>query len=44
MRYQGSALVEYLLKVIRMALGDYGMPRGATSTQADISLYEQMKE
>jgi hypothetical protein len=35
--------VEYLLKVVRMALGNYGMPGGATSSQADISLFQQMK-
>ncbi|KAJ3323413.1 hypothetical protein HDV06_001933 [Boothiomyces sp. JEL0866] len=41
--YEGAGLVEYLLKVVRLALGDYGLPGGATSSQADESLYRQMK-
>jgi hypothetical protein len=43
-RYEGPALVEFLLKVIWCEMGDYGLPKGATSSQADDSLFNQMKE
>jgi hypothetical protein len=43
-RYKGADKVEYLLRVVRLALGDYGLPGGATSSQADTSLFAQMKE
>lgn len=42
-RYKNEVLVEYLLKIVCLALGDYGLPGGATSSQADASLYAQMK-
>ncbi|KAL2915885.1 hypothetical protein HK105_204586 [Polyrhizophydium stewartii] len=37
-------LAEYLLAVIRELMGDYGLPGGATSTQADASLLKQMQQ
>jgi hypothetical protein len=40
---QNADLVDALLLMIHEALGSYGLPRGATSTEADISLYQQMK-
>ncbi|KAJ3368551.1 hypothetical protein HDU91_000498 [Kappamyces sp. JEL0680] len=42
--YKGADRVEYLLRVVRLALGDYGLPGGATSSQADASLFAQMKQ
>ena len=42
--YKGADKVEYLLRMVRLVLGDYGLPGGATSAQADASLFDQMKE
>ncbi|KAJ3000146.1 hypothetical protein HDV02_000429 [Globomyces sp. JEL0801] len=42
--YSGAKLVEYLLKVVRLTLGNYGLAGGATSSEADTSLYKQMEE
>ncbi|KAI8906020.1 ethylene-responsive protein kinase Le-CTR1-domain-containing protein, partial [Gorgonomyces haynaldii] len=42
--YQDADLVEALLLLIHQALGSYGLPRGATSADADASLYRQMKK
>lgn len=42
--YSDAALVERILQIIQAALGSYGIARGATSTEADESLYYQMKE
>ncbi|KAJ3035090.1 hypothetical protein HDV00_004312, partial [Rhizophlyctis rosea] len=41
-RYQEAALVEYLLRVIRETLGNYGLEGGPTSVDADRSLFQQM--
>jgi hypothetical protein len=41
--YEDSKLVESLLAMIHRGMGDYGLPRGATSSQADASLFDQMK-
>jgi hypothetical protein len=40
--YRGAALVEYLLKIVRLALGNYGLPGGSTSSEADVNLHHQM--
>ena len=40
--YQDADLVESFLLLIHQALGTYGLPRGATSAEADASLYQQM--
>ncbi|TPX59859.1 hypothetical protein SpCBS45565_g07648 [Spizellomyces sp. 'palustris'] len=41
-RYQDAALVEYLLKVVRETLGDYGLEGGPSSTEADQHLLDLM--
>ncbi|KAJ3189589.1 hypothetical protein HK101_008887 [Irineochytrium annulatum] len=43
-RYQvDQSLVEFLLQVVRDTLGDYGLPGGPSSAQADASLFQQMQ-
>ncbi|KAJ8323975.1 hypothetical protein O5D80_007196 [Batrachochytrium dendrobatidis] len=39
-----AELVEYILAVIQELMGTYGLPGGATSTQADTSLFNQMQQ
>ncbi|KAJ3133037.1 hypothetical protein HK100_004763 [Physocladia obscura] len=38
----GFQMVEFLLKLVRETFGDYGLPGGPTSTEADASLFQQM--
>ncbi|KAJ3004311.1 UNVERIFIED_CONTAM: Nitrogen permease regulator 2, partial [Siphonaria sp. JEL0065] len=38
----GFQMVDFLLKIVREALGDYGLPGGPTSSDADASLFQQM--
>ncbi|KAJ3089941.1 hypothetical protein HK102_005086 [Quaeritorhiza haematococci] len=38
----GAELVEFLLKVVRETLGEYGMPGGPTSAEADAKIYQKM--
>jgi hypothetical protein len=40
----GKERIEFLLKVVRNTLGQYGSPKGPTSQQADEALYQKMKE
>ncbi|KAI8851784.1 hypothetical protein BC829DRAFT_386013 [Chytridium lagenaria] len=37
-----TLLVEYLLRVVRETCGDYGLPGGPSSAEADARLYQQM--
>ncbi|KAJ3204855.1 hypothetical protein HDU67_009254 [Dinochytrium kinnereticum] len=37
-----TQLVEFLLKVVRETMGDYGLAGGPTSAEADARLYSQM--
>lgn len=36
-------LIEHLLKIIRETLGDYGLPGGSSSSEADARLFQQMQ-
>ncbi len=38
----GSKLVEFLLKVVQETLGDYGLPGGPSSAEADEKIYQKM--
>lgn len=43
-KYDEAERVEYLLSIVKSALGDYGIEGGSTSSQADASLYTQMNK
>ncbi|KAJ3240168.1 hypothetical protein HDU78_002461 [Chytriomyces hyalinus] len=38
----GFDMVDFLLRIVRETLGDYGLPGGPTSSDADESLFQQM--
>lgn len=38
----GSKLVEFLLKVVQETMGDYGLPGGPSSAEADEKIYQKM--
>ncbi|KAJ3410843.1 hypothetical protein HDV05_003169 [Chytridiales sp. JEL 0842] len=40
--YQDVELVEHLLQIVRETLGEYGLPGGPSSADADARLYQQM--
>ncbi|KAI9310544.1 ethylene-responsive protein kinase Le-CTR1-domain-containing protein [Zopfochytrium polystomum] len=43
-KFQGQDVerVEYLLRIVRETLGDYGLPGGPSSAEADARLFQQM--